>query len=479
MFLKKSDHIIVISILTYLLIRYFSFFWVLDDTFIMLRIARNISLGNGYVFNVGAPVLAASSIIWPVLISVLFPFARDPFLVIKYSSLFFGVLSLVIIVKIGEKLFCGTKFAYLPALLFILDPGDIFNSVSGMDCEIFLFSILALTYLLCDPNVRNPAHVYFLIAVIPLTRYEGFLFSLLALLFLEYKGHTNQIQSKGYYLLIPVITWISLFVFTFSYFGVVLPTTLQAKLSFFEDALKDYGVFPFIISTYGSALPIVFLSLKRVLKKDILLFIASWAIMLLISHHLFFPMYGLYFGRYMLPAIPFFHMILTQGYITLNEFIQKHFKNNHFFIFLIVFLLTIFQPLYSIKVYYEGVKAYTDVDRDVDLAITNWLSGNTNGTAYVITFHLGRIAYMYGSGKVEDFTGIANPDIIAYVQRNDILSYLVKEKPDYVTDMGGGSFKTKNIYVNEYFNSACSIVFEVPHRYMGTELNRVLYKCNW
>ncbi len=119
--------------------------WLIDDSFIVARVARNIALGHGFSFD-GTHPTTGVSMLWTYLTSVphLF-FVKDAaFKATLILSTVFGSLCTVASFFIGEKL-GGTRAGWIAFLLTSLMPVLFFNAMNGMETSFFsLFVILAL-----------------------------------------------------------------------------------------------------------------------------------------------------------------------------------------------------------------------------------------------------------------------------------------------------------------------------------------------
>lgn len=130
--------------------------WIIDDTFIIMKVARNIALGNGFSYDsvhhtTGAPFF------WTYLTSInhlLFPLngaVRATFI----ESALFGALATVAVFFLALKLTQSRPIAWTAFALSAFTGNAFFNGLIGMETTFFtLFVVLTVsTYL----NVGRPS----------------------------------------------------------------------------------------------------------------------------------------------------------------------------------------------------------------------------------------------------------------------------------------------------------------------------------
>lgn len=118
--------------------------WLIDDSFIVARIARNVALGHGFSFD-GTNMTTGVSMLWTYMTSLnhmIFEkeIAAKATLV---ASTFFGALSTIIVYFLGLKL-SGKAAAWIGFILVSLLPMLFFNAMNGMETAFFTFLIILL-----------------------------------------------------------------------------------------------------------------------------------------------------------------------------------------------------------------------------------------------------------------------------------------------------------------------------------------------
>jgi hypothetical protein len=119
--------------------------WLIDDSFIVARVARNIALGHGFSFD-GVHTTTGVSMLWTYLTSIdHLLFAKET--AVKATlvlSTLFGSLCTIATFLIGKKL-GGARAAWIAFVLVSLMPVLFFNAMNGMETSFFsLFIILTI-----------------------------------------------------------------------------------------------------------------------------------------------------------------------------------------------------------------------------------------------------------------------------------------------------------------------------------------------
>jgi hypothetical protein len=116
---------------------------VIDDTYIVMRVARNIALGYGFSFD-GTNPTTGVSMLWTYLTSLhhlLFAkeaAAKATFLL----STLFGTLSAIATYAIAWRVTASKSTSWIALALSLLMPVGFFNAMNGMETSFFTFCIL-------------------------------------------------------------------------------------------------------------------------------------------------------------------------------------------------------------------------------------------------------------------------------------------------------------------------------------------------
>lgn len=116
--------------------------WIIDDSFIIARVARNIALGYGFSYDfthatTGAPPL------WTYLTSVnhlIFPTIDSAMKFTFIETAFFGSLATLVVFLLARKLSDSEEVAWVAFILSSLTANAFFEAMNGMDTSLFTFS---------------------------------------------------------------------------------------------------------------------------------------------------------------------------------------------------------------------------------------------------------------------------------------------------------------------------------------------------
>ncbi len=192
-----------------------------EDALIVLRYARNLVAGNGFVYNLGERVLGVTTPLQTLLSTIyegLWP--EQAAAAQNLGGLLFLVLQGVLVILVGRRV--GFSWAALWAAVLCL--GNFTPSYLYLGMEVHLFSCLVLLSFLLFLD-RRLFFTGLALGLAFVTRYDAALLALL--LGICWWVWTRSIPAKmvaGF--AFPTVPWI---VFAWSYFGTIVPNPLAAK----------------------------------------------------------------------------------------------------------------------------------------------------------------------------------------------------------------------------------------------------------
>jgi hypothetical protein len=196
-----------------------------DDAYITFRYARNISQGQGFVYNQGEKVLGTTSPLFALLLAgPAWVFDTE---VIPSTSFYISVLAdtinLLLIYRLARELFKNQILAILTAIVFLLQPFRINVATGGMETSLFITGLL----LVYDRYLfgKRSYGAAFWGAVVILIRPDAILALIPLFIHWVYQDWKEAVRGAIITVVItlPWIVWATL------YFGSPLPHTITAK----------------------------------------------------------------------------------------------------------------------------------------------------------------------------------------------------------------------------------------------------------
>ncbi|MBK7141898.1 MAG: hypothetical protein IPH75_07445 [bacterium] len=211
---------------------YFLTGYTADDAFITFRYAEQIALGNGFVYNIGERVLGTTTPLFTLLLAIT-TLLRIPVIWGALAiSLVASGLTAVVLYKFARAL-RFTHLAILPAALYIGFPRSIPAEISGMETAFFTLLVISAFYF---QHRKLGIYALGMATLASVTRPEGI--GLLGLL-LAY----NLWQDRSSWLRMlftPVMILGPWLLFSWQYFGSIIPHSVTAKLALYS----QFGTMP-------------------------------------------------------------------------------------------------------------------------------------------------------------------------------------------------------------------------------------------
>jgi hypothetical protein len=425
---NHSKYIILLFIAVILVsIGYFNF--KQDDAFIFFTYAKNISNGEGYVFNQNEKINATTSPLYTLLLAS-FNFLTGPDnSKIPLIGGIIGIFSLCIFLFYSLKLLRNYNFTaagYIFPFLILANP--LIRNAAGMEIYLSLmFGMMTFYYYL--NNQFELAALAGSLAV--LARYDNIL--LISILFIDYILSFKKlpgIKSTLIFLGI-VLLW---FLFSYFYFGNFLPSTFAVKSQ--QEELGFWGKGWIFLKGFPSAFPggkltffiesVIFITgIIKILLFDRELFRQKFFLLILIWTILYFicysfllnpPSYHWYFTFFTV----LFGLVVSLSLEKVFSKLRKEFLFilTLFFSSLVLPLRTYLQPeSYRYKIYTETAK---------------WLNLNAAPGSKVAIDEIGIFGFYYNKGKVIDLLGLINPEGLRFLRKKNFFNLISYYKPDYL-----------------------------------------------
>lgn len=198
-----------------------------DDSYIFYSYAQNLANGQGYVFNPGENVNATTSPLYTLLLALLYlVFRWLPFVTIPLLGHIIGAVSLLLLCRFLTESFLterGTLFPFVLPLVVLASP--LLPRGTGMEAFLaMMLAVMCLRYYVRGRLLAASVASSFAVLARPDML-------LMAGLLLIYESILNRRLPRARIVvafLVPILSWT---VFSISYFGSPLPSTLSAKLA--------------------------------------------------------------------------------------------------------------------------------------------------------------------------------------------------------------------------------------------------------
>lgn len=110
----------------------------LDDSWIHMVFARNLSAGDGYSFNPGQPVSGSTSPLWTLLLAVFFIVTGVSLWTAKILGMALFLLSILVTYKLAQFVWSDGRIAIFSAILVALSPFLNWGALSGMEVSLYV-----------------------------------------------------------------------------------------------------------------------------------------------------------------------------------------------------------------------------------------------------------------------------------------------------------------------------------------------------
>lgn len=414
-----------------------------DDAFIFYTYARNLLDGNGFVFNPGEYVNGCTSALYPLLIAAA-------------SWLRYSTVGIEAIPEVGHWLGCKALLvAALSGALLLRDEQRRFSAGSilfpfvllaypklragvGMESFVLMALLCGVLYLYLERQWRLAALVA---ALAVLTRPDAAL--LLIVLAVDYLIRERRTPPLAA-LTIFFMTLLPWYIFSYGYFGSILPNTFGAKLA--QSAAKDawYG------ELYLRHLPESITVLRDGLGFEVvLLLLGLWvafhtpqlrAVRLLVA---WFVLHTLTYAFILnAPGYPWYYtpgvltpaLLLASALDKLGELSCGAGGKRKITAALTVFMLA--AAAFLIGARYHKILGETDSTRSSKhtayRSVAEWLNAHAGQGDSLSSMEIGVLGFYYRKGPIVDGLGLIQPEVVEKVRERDRFWHIKHFKPDWV-----------------------------------------------
>jgi arabinofuranosyltransferase len=425
-----------------------------DDSYIFYTYARNLADGHGFVFNAGERVNATTSPLYTILLAIPYKLSGFlPFLTLPVIGHIIGGLSLLglcyfLVLCFGAE-DQNSLFPYALPLVFLANP--LLSGAFGM--ELFLAMMLAVASISMYCRSRLAA-ASLLASLAALARPDMLIVP--GLLLVHHWIRHRRLPGLRATLLfvVPIGAWL---LFSWFYFGSILPSTLAAKLAQTEAKLwgGELALLEALFSAptwYGApvareqALPLVTLlfmvgagsmaglAIWMVKRRDWQLLhhpavqvLAAWSLLHLIAYGLFLRV----------PAYPWYYTPLSAGLavlmtLSLEAMMRQYpersdvrWRTGAAALLLVLTLIGLWLPSVSL-----GKRS--SAEYDIHRKAAQWLNEHAREGASVGAGDIDILRFFYEKGPVIDGLGLVTPAVVDHVRKGDLNWYICEYEPDYL-----------------------------------------------
>jgi len=414
--------------------------YTLDDAFITFRYARQIALGNGFVYNLGERLDGTTSPLFALLLAVWAKITSNVVLGSKILDIVFGVSAIFLVWRTLKSLGRSQAEQISVIILLGLSSKLWLMENEGMELSLVLFLMAASWYAVVH---KRFAWAGCLLGLLIWTRVDLFLWPILLVAITLFSDVRASLKIAG----TAILTYLPWFVFATLYFGTPIPYTIIAKwvayIQFNTAPLIDHFLIvvgylsPFEILT-SDKLDELFVGLT--LLFAIFQVVRTWRdrrLVILICFVLLeifrLTVTRLTFSdRYMVPALWATLILVGMGAGGLWDIIKAHQPIIGWF-YTIALVLALFIGLQSALPLAVDVQlTQTDSYQDSLMKAGLWLRDNAPVGSRVELEPLGYVGY-YSNLTMLDDVGLVTPAVVN-LKRQQIsgFSYFSYLKPDFL-----------------------------------------------
>jgi hypothetical protein len=427
----------------------------LDDVYIHFQYARQLSLGQPYVYNTGEPPTSgATSFIYPYILSVGYLLGFTG-LQLGWWALFVGVIALLVTAIVTWRFLSvfspkfDTKLAFI--VLFLTTGSFLWHVMSGME-TLILLSTMSLTLWTFATN--KPLGFAISASLLALTRPEGSIMALVAVPIALF-AHIRSMSWRR--LTLYLLPWFALLLQPFvnaiitgtavssgnqsksilamipSDMTLIIERIIANILRMFLELMTGFS------PTQGwYTLPLV--GVFGIIGLVLMLRQSRWRMLSLLMALWFLLIVGAvatldnafwHFKRYQMPIQLLLMLAAFVPFAWLLERIQRAWRIGAILLLvtLSVWLTLIpFMHYHSLNVYYVAQQPYQ---------MATWLRENAPEDALIAVHDVGMMRY-YGERNTLDMVGLTTPNASSYWRNGpgSVAEFLRLNEPDYIASYG-------------------------------------------
>ncbi len=424
-----------------------------DDSYIFYSYAKNIANGDGYVFNFGERVNATTSPLYTLLLASIHKIFNDlPFVTLPLIGRIIGSISLFFLCYFLTACFRErdeSTFGYLIPLVLLANP--LLTNALGL--ELFLSMMLGVAAVTLHVKEKYSASAL-LCSLAVLARPDMTIVAFLVLLHYIVRHRRLPGVVASVLFCVPIGTWL---IFSWFYFGSLVPSTLTAKLVQTEAELwgGQYALLEGLFSAPNWYIGIVTRDIVPVLL--LLLFLVGvgaatgliamsaklreWTVfkhpglqILLLWGLLHYAIYGLVlkapaYSWYYTPLAPAIAVLMTLPLVGLCRLNWQSTSTTKVIVPAVIILATCLVGL-LLPITSSGRTTSWEYETHRQAAL--WLNEHAEDGASVGTGDIDILRFIYEKGPVIDALGLVTPAVVEHIREHDFSWYIREYKPDFL-----------------------------------------------
>jgi hypothetical protein len=310
--------------------------WVSDDSFITFRYVKNFIDGNGIVYNVGERVEGYTHFLWLLILSAASFIGFDPVTASMWIGIACFAALLIIYLRISQKEQPSKIGYYLPltAILLALHYDMLVWATGGLETSLYtlLISTAFFTWFYADlSEEKTVVSVGCILLLTSLTRPDGALFTIVAVMLLAIKGTKEKqpisqtLKIVAILLLPSIVIGIPYLLWKYNYYGDIFPTTFYAKSgdqNYFGQGF--FYIFLFFKVYFSLAIALIGLGIWYLMKRPrsndtTKTTTGSPTITAIVAVAVYFIIYiakvggDFMFARFIIPVLPLIYFIIERS----------------------------------------------------------------------------------------------------------------------------------------------------------------------
>jgi hypothetical protein len=310
--------------------------WVSDDSFITFRYVKNFIDGNGIVYNVGERVEGYTHFLWLLILSAASFIGFDPVTASMWIGIACFAALLIIYLRISQKEQPSKIGYYLPltAILLALHYDMLVWATGGLETSLYtlLISTAFFTWFYADlSEEKTVVSVGCILLLTSLTRPDGALFTIVAVMLLAIKGTKEKqpisqtLKIVALLLLPSIVIGIPYLLWKYNYYGDIFPTTFYAKSgdqNYFGQGF--FYIFLFFKVYFSLAIALIGLGIWYLMKRPrsndtTKTTTGSPTITAIVAVAVYFIIYiakvggDFMFARFIIPVLPLIYFIIERS----------------------------------------------------------------------------------------------------------------------------------------------------------------------